>query len=82
VALVRTDILTANVVPSSPIPVTLMMVAQSSSETSILTRVKRCNISKDDILHSSWFSLVPEQMLSWYPNSTLLCMLHMQPSQW
>jgi hypothetical protein len=21
----------------------------------------------------SWFSLVPEQMLSWYPNSTLLC---------
>jgi hypothetical protein len=29
-----------------------------------------------------WFSLVPEQMLRWYPNSTLLCMLHMQPSQW
>jgi hypothetical protein len=28
-----------------------------------------------------WFSLVPEQKLSWYPNSTLLCMLHMQPSQ-
>jgi hypothetical protein len=27
-----------------------------------------------------WFSLVPEQMRSWYPNSTLLCMLHMQPS--
>jgi hypothetical protein len=22
-----------------------------------------------------WFSLVPEQMLSWYPNSTLHCML-------
>jgi hypothetical protein len=29
-----------------------------------------------------WFSLVPEQMLSWYPNSTLHCMLSMQPSQW
>jgi hypothetical protein len=29
-----------------------------------------------------WFSLVPEQMLSWYPNSTLHCMLPMQPSQW
>jgi hypothetical protein len=29
-----------------------------------------------------WFSLVSEQMLSWYPNSTLHCMLHMQPSQW
>jgi hypothetical protein len=27
-----------------------------------------------------WFSLVPEQMLSWYPNSTLHCMLPMQPS--
>jgi hypothetical protein len=29
-----------------------------------------------------WFSLVPEQMLSWYPNSTLHCMLPMKPSQW
>jgi hypothetical protein len=27
-----------------------------------------------------WFSLVPEQMLSWYQNSTLHCMLPMQPS--
>jgi hypothetical protein len=27
-----------------------------------------------------WFSLVPEQMMSWYPNSTLHCMLSMQPS--
>jgi hypothetical protein len=26
-----------------------------------------------------WFSLVPEQMLTWYPNSTLHCMLPMQP---
>jgi hypothetical protein len=30
----------------------------------------------------SRFPLVPEQMLSWYPNSTLHCMLPMQPSQW
>jgi hypothetical protein len=29
-----------------------------------------------------WFSLVHEQMLNWYPNSTLHCMLPMQPSQW
>jgi hypothetical protein len=29
-----------------------------------------------------WFSLVPEQMLSWYPNSTLHFMLLMRPSQW
>jgi hypothetical protein len=27
-----------------------------------------------------WFSLVPEQMLSWCSNSTLHCMLHTQPS--
>jgi hypothetical protein len=26
-----------------------------------------------------WFSLVPEQILSWYPNSILHCMLRMQP---
>jgi hypothetical protein len=29
-----------------------------------------------------WFSLVPEEMLSLYPNSMSHCMLHMQPSQW
>jgi hypothetical protein len=28
-----------------------------------------------------WFSLVPEQMLSWYPNSTLHYMLPMEPLQ-
>jgi hypothetical protein len=33
-------LVTANVVPSSPILVTLMMEALSSSETSVLTRVK------------------------------------------
>jgi hypothetical protein len=27
-----------------------------------------------------WFSLIPQQMLSWYPNSTLHCMLPMQLS--
>jgi hypothetical protein len=30
---------------------------------------------------SSWISSVLGQMLSWYPNSTLHCMLHMQPLQ-
>jgi hypothetical protein len=29
-----------------------------------------------------WFSLLPEKMLSWYQNSTLHCMLLMEPCQW
>jgi hypothetical protein len=42
----------ANVVPSTQIIVTLMMEALRSSETAVLARATRRNISENSILHS------------------------------
>jgi hypothetical protein len=57
VALVRTDVSeelsTSTIrVPSTPILVTLMKEALSSSKTSVLTRATWHNIQEDGILHS------------------------------
>jgi hypothetical protein len=69
---VRRFLVTANVVPSSPILVTLMTEALSFSETSVLTRSTRRNVLEDGILHSHRRGNLKSYMSFYIPEDGIL----------
>jgi hypothetical protein len=78
---VRLLLVNANVVPSSPIPVILMIKAVRSTETSVLTRATRRNIPEDGILNKNISEIAMQTFLHLQANTAPFLTRYMKHSQ-